>query len=377
MRFRPRRRRGGAPVASKPAFIVEYARKAPVLGHASAPLPRRTHNGGRPLSHDSRSLPSRQHGLSWLSLFSPTIVATIRSGYDLERFRGDIFGGITAAVIALPLALAFGVASGAGAIAGLYGAIAVGFFASIFGGTPSQVSGPTGPMTVVMGAIIAMHATNLAEAFTVVMLGGLIQIAFGLARVGKYIAYTPYSVVSGFMTGIGVIIMLLQLLPFAGMPGSSDGVLGTLKLLADPDALEIHPPTVALASACLAAILLWPKRLQRLVPAPLVVLVVGTIAASLLVDGTPVIGEVPTGLPSLITPTLSAEAWPALLHGGFILALLGSIDTLLTSLVADSITRTQHDSDKELVGQGIGNLLAGLIGGLPGAGATMRTVVNL
>src|SRR5690606_18332628 len=129
-------------------------------------------------------------------LFVPSIITAVRSGYDLDRLRGDIFGGITAAVIALPLALAFGVASGAGAIAGLYGAIAVGFFAAVFGGTPSQVSGPTGPMTVVMGAIVAMHATNLAEAFTVVMLGGLIQIGFGLTRIGKYIAYTPYSVVS-------------------------------------------------------------------------------------------------------------------------------------------------------------------------------------
>lgn len=329
------------------------------------------------MSHDSRSLPHGQHGHSWLGLFVPSIITAVRSGYDLDRLRGDIFGGITAAVIALPLALAFGVASGAGAIAGLYGAIAVGFFASVFGGTPSQVSGPTGPMTVVMGAIVAMHATNLAEAFTVVMLGGLIQIGFGLTRIGKYIAYTPYSVVSGFMTGIGVIIMLLQLLPFVGMPGSNDGVIGTLKTLANFDAVSIHLPTLALSCACLAAIVFWPKRLQRLVPAPLVVLVVGTIVASLAVDGTPVIGDVPTGLPTLMTPTLSAATWPQLLNGGFILALLGSIDTLLTSLVADSITRTQHDSDKELVGQGIGNLIAGLIGGLPGAGATMRTVVNI
>jgi len=314
---------------------------------------------------------------SWLALFAPTVVGTLRSGYGLDRLRGDVFGGITAAVIALPLALAFGVASGAGAIAGLYGAIALGFFASAFGGTPSQVSGPTGPMTVVMAAIIATHATSIAEAFTVVMIGGVIQIALGMVRVGKYIAYTPYSVVSGFMTGIGVIIMILQILPFIGEPTSAQGVLGTLEALRHPGELSFDPATAALAGVCLIALIFWPAALQKVIPGPLAVLVLGTLAAAFLVEGAPVIGDVPTGLPSLITPTLSVEKWPQLLQGGFILALLGSIDTLLTSLVADSITRTQHDSDKELVGQGIGNLIAGLIGGLPGAGATMRTVVNI
>src|SRR5690606_33210131 len=308
---------------------------------------------------------------------APTILGTLRSGYRIDQLRGDVFGGITAAVIALPLALAFGVASGAGAIAGLYGAVALGFFASVFGGTPSQVSGPTGPMTVVMAAVIATHSTNLAEAFTVVMIGGVIQIVLGMARVGRYIAYTPYSVVSGFMTGIGVIIIILQLLPFIGAPTASDGVLGTIETLSRPAGLPFDLGTLALATACLAVLIFWPPALQRVIPGPLAVLVAGTLAATLFLDGTPVIGEVPTGLPSLVPPTLSLGAWPQLLQGGFILALLGSIDTLLTSLVADSITRTQHDSDKELVGQGIGNFIAGLIGGLPGAGATMRTVLNL
>jgi sulfate permease, SulP family len=329
------------------------------------------------LSLETRPPPAEPPRQSLARLFSPTIVGTLRAGYGFERLRSDVFGGVTAAVVALPLALAFGVASGAGPIAGLYGAIAVGFFASIFGGTPSQVSGPTGPMTVVMAAVIASHATSLAEAFTVVIIGGLIQIVFGLMRVGKYIAYTPYSVVSGFMTGIGVIIMLIQVLPFIGLPTSTQGVLGTLETLSKPQALSVDVATLALAAACLAILLVWPRMLQKLIPAPLAVLVIGTLTAMFFIGGTPVIGEVPSGLPTPITPTLSVEAWPQLLQGGFILALLGSIDTLLTSLVADSITRTQHDSDKELVGQGIGNCIAGLIGGLPGAGATMRTVVNI
>src|SRR5690606_17819992 len=183
----------------------------------------------------------------------------------------------------------------------------------------------------------------------------------GILRVGKYVAYTPYSVVSGFMTGIGVIIMLIQVLPFIGLPTSTQGVLGTLDALARPASLSIDLGTLALAAGCLALLVFWPRSLQKLLPAPLAVLVLGTLAAVLFIGGTPVIGDVPSGLPALIMPSLSSEAWPQALQGGFILALLGSIDTLLTSLVADSITRTQHDSDKELVGQGIGNCIAGLI----------------
>jgi SulP family sulfate permease len=314
--------------------------------------------------------------MSWLNLFAPTVVGTVRSGYDVRRLRNDVFGGLTAAVVALPLALAFGVASGAGPIAGLYGAIATGFFASMFGGTPAQVSGPTGPMTVVMGAVVASHAGSLTEAFTIVMLGGVLQIAFGILRVGRYVAYTPASVVSGFMTGIGAIILIIQTLPFMGLPTSS-GVLGTLDTLGTLEFSAVNPRAFGFALAALLLIVYWPKRIARLVPAPLAVLAIGTAISTFALRGLPEIGEVPSSLPSLVAPAFSLAALPQMLQASFILALLGSIDTLLTSLVADSITKTQHDSDKELVGQGIGNLVAGLIGALPGAGATMRTVVNV
>jgi SulP family sulfate permease len=314
---------------------------------------------------------------TWIGLFVPTVMTRLRAGYGSADFKSDVFGGLTAAVVALPLALAFGVTSGAGPIAGLYGAIAVGFFAAVFSGTPSQVSGPTGPMTVVMGAIIASHATNLAEAFTIVMLGGLLQIVFGALRVGRYIAYTPYSVVSGFMTGIGVIIIIIQTLPFLGLPASTGGVLGTIEMLVTLDPANVDLRVLVFACCALALIILWPARLSRILPAPLGVLALGTLVAAFWLPGMPEIGNVPTGLPTLISPTLSIGSLPPLFSTAFVLALLGSIDSLLTSLVADSITRTQHDSDKELVGQGIGNLVAGLIGGLPGAGATMRTVVNV
>ncbi len=180
------------------------------------------------------------------SLFVPNLHLILQEGYGAAKFRNDIFGGLTAAVVALPLALAFGVASGAGPIAGLYGAIAVGFFASLFGGTPAQVSGPTGSMTVVMGAVIASHAHSLAEAFTIVLLGGLLQVLFGLLRIGKYVEHTPYSVVSGFMTGIGRSLRFLK----RCLPGYQRGAGGSAddRALAIPESAclrrgSFRPPT--------------------------------------------------------------------------------------------------------------------------------------
>jgi len=313
--------------------------------------------------------------MSLLELIRPNIPP--RGGYDLTRFRNDLFGGITAAVVALPLALAFGVASGAGPIAGLYGAIATGFFAALFGGTPSQITGPTGPMTVVMGAVVATHASSLDEAFTIVMLGGILQVVFGLLRVGRYVTYTPASVVSGFMTGVGVIIVLIQTLPFFGLPSADGGVLGTLAVWRDIGFSDVDWRAFALGAGALLLLVFWPARVARLLPAPLGVLGIGTLVAALVLRDVPVLGPVPSGLPAIVPPVVSLDLFTEMLQPAFILALLGSIDSLLTSLVADSVTKTQHDPDKELVGQGIGNFFAGLIGAIPGAGATMRTVINV
>ncbi len=294
----------------------------------------------------------------------------------MNTIRGDIFGGVTAAVVALPLALAFGVASGIGPIAGLYGAIAVGFFAAVFGGTPAQVSGPTGPMTVVMGAIVAEHAGNLGEAFAIVFLGGALQILFGAMRVGRFVSYTPYSVVSGFMSGIGIIIIIVQTLPFFGLATVSGGPLATIHAWGGvPGGANID--AIVIAGLSLAVMVFWPSRWQAVFPPPLAALILGTLLSLFALHGAPTIGAVPTGLPDFYLPAISLANLPDIVQPAIILALLGSIDSLLTSLVADSITRTQHKSDRELIGQGLGNMVAGLIGGLPGAGATMRTVVNV
>ncbi|MDP1521221.1 SulP family inorganic anion transporter [Porticoccus litoralis] len=293
----------------------------------------------------------------------------------------DFTGGLTAAVVALPLALAFGMASGAGPVAGVYGAVLVGFFAALFGGTPSQVSGPTGPMTVVMaGVFTSMQAkypeTGLYLGFTAVIIAGLFQIAFGLLRLGKYFILVPYPVISGFMTGIGVIIIILQLGPLLGHGGTPSLMAALVSL---PDwLLAINWQELALGGLALAVVYLWPARWNVWLPRPLVALLTGTLVALWFPpEAIAIIGDIPTGFPPLHWPVINLDVLGELLYAGVLLAVLGSIDSLLTSLVADSMTKQQHDSDRELIGQGVGNTLAGFFGGLPGAGATMRTVVNI
>ena len=300
-----------------------------------------------------------------------------------RNLRGDIFGGITAAVIALPMALAFGVASGAGASAGLWGAVLVGFFAALFGGTPTLISEPTGPMTVIMTAVIADLTADdpengLAMAFTVVMLAGLFQILFGVLRLGKYITLMPYTVISGFMSGIGIILIILQTAPFLGQASPKGGVLGTITNL--PELLaNLNPVALILGILTVAIIWLMPSQWKRIIPPQLVALVLGTVISLIFFSGVDLrrIGEIPMGLPELHLPVFSADQLRLMFVDGLVLGMLGCIDALLTSLVADSLTRTEHNSDKELIGQGLGNLASGLFGGIAGAGATMGTVVNI
>ena len=320
-----------------------------------------------------------------------TAVPPRRSGLRLlnqistNNIKGDLFGGVTAAVIALPMALAFGVASGAGAAAGLWGAVLVGLFAALFGGTPSLISEPTGPMTVVMTAVIAsLTARNpehgLAMAFTVVMLAGLFQIGFGLLKLGRYVTQMPYTVISGFMSGIGLILIILQLGPFLGQASPKGGVMGTLNNL--PQLLANARPTeISLAVITMAILWLTPAAVKKIAPPQLIALVVGTVLSLTLLSGGGEeirrIGEIASGFPALQTPHFELGELRLMLIDGAVLGMLGCIDALLTSVVADSITRTEHNSNKELIGQGLGNLASGLFGGLPGAGATMGTVVNI
>ena len=296
--------------------------------------------------------------------------------YRLPKLRGDVLGGVTAAFVALPLALAYGVASGMGAAAGLYGAIAGGFFAAFFGGTPAQISGPTAPMAIVMAMVIASYADTLAEALAVVVLGGLLQALLGVMKLGRFVAYTPYVVVSGFMSGIGVLVIAIQVLPFLGSNPVPGGAVGMV--LALPAAVgEVNWSAVAVGCVTLAFSVFWPRRLARYLPGTLAGLVPGTLLGALWLNDAPVVGAIPAGLPMLQLEMPSLDFLARAVEPALMLALVGSAVSLLTCLVADSLTRTSHDPDRELVGQGVGNMAAGLIGGLPGGGTPVYTVPNI
>ncbi len=304
---------------------------------------------------------------------------------DTSHLRGDFFGGLTAGVVALPLALAFGLQSGMGAIAGLYGAIAIGIIAAWFGGTDTQISGPTGPMTVVSAVVISTaietHGGSLEAAMgtiiAIFLLSGVFQILLGVFKIGQYIRYMPYPVVSGFMSGIGVIIIVLQIFPFLGHT-SPKKILDIFSQL--PNIIhEINLASVSLAVATIATIYIFP-RISKLIPSALVALILLTVVSTVMQLDVKIIGDIPEGLPALKLNELMGVdlSNPMLLIiPALTLAALGTIDSLLTSIVADNMSKTRHNSNKELIGQGLGNMGAAIIGGIPGAGATMRTVVNI
>ena len=369
-------------------------------------------------------------------------------GFNFKHFKGDLFGGITAGIVALPLALAFGVQSGMGAVAGLYGAIFIGFFAALFGGTHTQISGPTAPMTavamVVVATIVAQFEGDMNRAVPVILvvflLAGLLQIVLGVLKVGRYIRYIPYPVVSGFMTGIGVIIIITQLLPMMGYypkedteyvkqfipraeevilekilvdeaneeilvledfketvnraatiteeeiireakvlaSNNSSGVIGSLKVINHAFA-NINFIDLILALLTIAIIYGF-KYVTKVVPSTLVALLAVSLGAYFFIPEYRTIGNIPGGFPIFRLDIFSNFSFGNLspfILSAVSLAVLGTIDSLLTSVVADNMTKTKHKPDKELVGQGVGNSIAALFGGIPGAGATIRTVVNI
>ncbi|MCY3885277.1 MAG: SulP family inorganic anion transporter [Gammaproteobacteria bacterium] len=296
--------------------------------------------------------------------------------YSLQLLRGDILGGVTATIVAIPIALAFGIASGLGAIAGLYGAIAVGFFAAVFGGTNTQISKPTAPMTVAMALIVTSYADSLGEAFTIVVMAGTIQVLLGISRIGRYVAYTPRVVVSGFMSGIGLIVIIMHVLPLMGMEPSSGGALGTIAEI--PEAIKnVNFQALAVGCVALAIAILWPRKLGKFLPGPIVAILAGTLLSVFWLTDVPIVGELPAGLPTIQAEVPSMEFLLGSLEPALILGLLGSVDSLITSLIADTLTGTRHKSNKELIGQGIGNIASGLIGGLPCSGSTASTVTNI
>lgn len=322
--------------------------------------------------------------------------------FSKDNIRGDIFGGLTAGIVALPLALAFGIqafggidspnAGALGALAGLIGATMLGFFAALFGGTPSQISGPTGPMTVITAALVSGAWTSSCGNISTVLLSmslaglfcGLFQILFGIIKIGKYVRYIPYPVLSGFMSGIGIIIILQQIYPLVGLKSP---VLVVDMVAKFPQMIMngISYTALILGAGTVVLIKVFPL-ITKKIPSTLVALVLMTLLSLLLkMDDKLIIGAIPAGLPMPFFAkdgiSLAGVDWLTVLKNsvipGLTLAGLGSIDTLLTSVVADNITKTKHNSNKELIGQGVGNMFAALFCGLAGAGATMRTVVNV
>jgi len=294
------------------------------------------------------------------------------SHFNRHTIKGDVFGALTSTIVALPFALAFGVTSGAGASAGIYCAIITGLFASIFGGTNQQISGPNTGLTVAMAAILTSFVAQspdngIAAAFTVVSLAGLFQMLFGFFKLGKYFILVSYPVISGFTSGIGILIILSQFEPLFGK--SLPEIDNFISVLSDTNTL------VGLASVLL--LFLWPQKYSRVVPASIVAVIGATLFYVFSGAELPVVGAISGELPSFTMPVWESSLASEMIKSALLIATLSTLDSLMTSLTVDSITNDLHDSDQELVGQGIGNFIAGLFGALPGGGATMRTVANL
>ena len=291
----------------------------------------------------------------------------------------DVMAGITVAFIALPLALGFGVASGLGAITGMWGAIAGGIVGGLFGGSNNGVSGPTGPKTVQLAVVMHDHMLadgqpDLGFAFGCVFLSGVLMLALAVFRVGKFIYLTPYSVISGFMCGIGAIVMIIEFNPFVGLP-----TLSSVReaLMAIPSsAMNANPQALLVSCLTLWTIVVWPKITKALwLPGPLIGLAVGTAVANVFALDIEYIPHVPTGLPTIYVPSVSQ--FYDMLGPAAALAGLAVYDSLLTCVVIDQMSESRHNSNQEIWGQGLANITAGLLGGLTTATATMRSVAAI
>lgn len=294
------------------------------------------------------------------------------SHFSRHTIKGDIFGALTSTIVALPFALAFGVTSGAGASAGIYCAIITGLFASIFGGTNQQISGPNTGLTIAMVAILTSMIAQSPEhgvtlAFTVVSLAGVFQMLFGFFKLGKYFTLVSYPVISGFTSGIGVLIILSQIESLLGI--SLPELQVSFSILTSTN--------TALGLTCLVVLFLWPQKYSRVVPASIIAVVGATLYFIFFDNNIPVVGAIPSALPSFNLPMWNNELAGEMIKSALLIATLSTLDSLMTSLTVDSISNDLHDSDQEILGQGIGNIMAGLFGALPGGGATMRTVTNL
>ncbi len=298
------------------------------------------------------------------------------TSYNSNALRGDLLGGTLAAVVMLPLALSLGVLSGLGATAGIYGAAAVGALAAVFGGTRGMISGANSPVAVAVAALVVSHGNSATSIFAIAVLAGIIQVLLGLLRVGYLLSYMPYSVTTGLLCGFGMFLIASQVLPLVGAPVAHSGFVETVTLW--PEAFgEINPSALTLAVLTLAAAAAWPRRLGQFVPAPIVALIVGTLVSVLWLRAVPTIDRVPVGWPDLHWPAALGSDLIELMPGAITIALLASFDSLICAQMADSLTHSSHKPNRELMAQGLGNLAAGLVGGVPGGATTASFVANI
>lgn len=295
-------------------------------------------------------------------------------GFDHKFIKGDIYGGVTAGIIALPLGLAWGAVSGLGPLAGIYSSIIVGFLAALFGGTPGQISGPTGPMVVIIAAAFLEFKDQPEIVFFCVTFSGIIQILIGVFRLGNLINKIPYCVCSGFMSGVGLIIISLQLTILFGL-GAKPQVISALANL--ENIADVNGQALLIGSIGLLILFFVSKKINKIIPSSIIALVVGSILSYLFFSKQDLIGEIPNGFPSFNLSLPTAAQFPTVIFYSIALALVGVIDSLLTAVVHDRIALTKHLPNKEIIGQGIGNSVAGLFSALAATGAAMRTVVNL
>ena len=290
-----------------------------------------------------------------------------RSDYGFSNLKGDMFGGVVSAIMMVPVALGFGALSGLGPVAAFYGAIAVGLFTAAFGGAAPMISGPSALITIFTAIIISSYADSLAEAFTIVMMAGLFQIAFGLLRLGRFANWLPFPVVRGVFIGVGAYIFLTQTLWFLGAP--IEPGIGLFGIIASwPEALlNLNIHALAVAIITLSVFILWPDRFHRFVPDALVALITGALAGVFLFDSAPRLGDTPIGLPEIQIPVFHTHLLIDAIQPALILAFLSSMYNLLTALIIDPLTGRTHQSNRELVGLGLGNIVTGALGGLPGA----------
>ena len=296
-----------------------------------------------------------------------------RINYGLADLRGDVLGGISAGGVVLPVAMGYGVISGLGPAAGLYGAVAVGLFAALFGGVKGMIAGPSLLVSLTMAVVVAEYATSLAEAVTVGILAGLIQIAFGVLGLGRYVSYIPFSLSSGFFTAFGFLVIIRQSFLALGASSDGGGVIGSIQ--AWPEAIaEVNFDALALTALCLSLGILWRGRLLGLSPAHFVVLAVGTLAGALWLREAPTLGEIPRGLPTPDLSAISLGFFLGVLQPAFVMALLSSVATLMQALRLDAITGSQHRPNRQIIAQGMGNIAAGFVGGAPGSAGAASLV---